>query len=213
MNVFGFLRVLFGTARRLRDKNVQADQLSTLAMPELVREWHARLDKPEVWAGSLRAPDVGGVAAAEARLGVVLPEQLRHFYEVCDGVEALSPDYPHPVVRIAELVPTAFHSPSLSAQCEAQWREWGEQDGDPRALRVFPPGFVAAITDRSERELPFSFADALLALEAPRAGTCVAMLVAEEAAYPAGTVFQIENLTATRYDTLATWLATSATLY
>lgn len=213
MNIFGFFRVLFGTVRRLRDNNAQADQLSTLAMPELVREWHARLDKPAVWAGSLRAPAAGGVAAAEARLGVVLPEQLRRFYEVCDGVEARSPDYPHPFVRIAELTTTASYSPSLAAQCESQWREWGEQDGDPRALRVFPPGFVAAIADRSERELPFSFADALLALEAPREGTCVAMLVAEESLYPAGTVFQIENLTATRYDTLASWLAKSATLY
>ena len=211
MNVFRFFGIIFGTARRLSAKSKRARSLSTLPMPELVREWIASQNIPGVWTASLRAPSHDGVALAESRLGFSLPPQLRSFYEICDGVESQDSEHPYPFVAVRELKPTASYSPPLSAQIAAQWTEWGEADGDPRALRVFPPGYLAAVTDRHEREVEFSFVDNMLALQPPEGGRCICILISEKFTYPPGTVFEIENLTATRHDSLASWLATCTT--
>lgn len=210
MNVFQFLRVMFSTARTLNAKSKQADALSQLPIHELVTVWAARVNQPGVYHAALRSPCPGSVSSAEARLGFRLPQQLRSFYGVCDGLETSDKEHPYPIVRASALALAGAYTPSLSEQADAQWQEWGESDGDPRAFLVHPSGYLAAVTNRVEDELPFSFADSLIALYPPEGARCLCMVVRDSGCYGAGTVLEIENLTATRYASLSTWLAMSA---
>ena len=210
MSLLSFVRVMFGTARRLRTNSKKAQTLAALPMPSLVQAWLAALDPPGERVTTLRPPVPRGVEAMEAKLGFAVPPDVRRLYELCDGVANPTEDTAYPIVSVSDLRRAGEYAPALSTQIEAQWKEWGEADGDPRALRVFPAGYLAALTDRSEREVEFSFADDLLALQPPENGRCLTVLTAPQFEYAAGTVFEIENLTATRYESLSNWLATSA---
>ena len=206
------MRVVFSTVRSLNAKSKHAKALSALPIKQLVPEWVSRVNEPGAYAASLRSASPGAVADAENRLGFRFPEELRAFYEVCDGMEVTDDEHPYPFLRASDLRLAGSYSPSLSEQAEAQWREWGEAEGDPRAFRVFPSGCLAAVTDRAEGEMQFARADSLLALYPPEGARCLCIAVADGGGYTSGTVFEIENLTATRYKSLSAWLGFSATL-
>jgi hypothetical protein len=210
MNLFSILKVFLFTARSLNVKSKHAATLARLPMEQLVPEWASRFSQSGVYKTALRTKISGSVAGTALRLGFQFPEELRAFYEVCDGVETSDEAHPYPFFKASELRFAGSCSPSLSEQAERQWREWGEGDGDPRAFQVYPSGYLAAVMDQTEGEMQFPFADSLLAMYPPQGGRCLCMAIADAGGYAPGTVFEIENLTATRYHSLSAWLAASA---
>jgi hypothetical protein len=142
-----------------------------------------------------------------------LPDEVRAFYATCNGLDAKagSSPFPHPLLGVTALVPCGLHRPPLSAQCEAQWEEWGKEQEEPRALRIFPNHMRNILADEDEGEMQFKDADRIVALTVPREGVCIGFAIDGSLGYPAGTIFHIENLLATRFDNLRQWLAFNAT--
>jgi hypothetical protein len=106
-------------------------------------------------------------------------------------MEVRNEEHPYPFLRADELKPAGSYSPSLGEQAEAQWKEWGEENGEPRAFRVLPPGYIAAVTDRAEGEMQFAFADSLVALYPPENARCLCIAISEGGTYKPGTVLEI----------------------
>jgi hypothetical protein len=206
-------RVLLGTAKRLKKQRTDAAELASLPLSEVLTRWLQSMNaNAELWQGNARPPpEEGKIAACERQLGVALPGEVREFYRCCDGVAPLTEDFPHPILAVGELRLGGSCSPPLADQLNEQWSDWGRESGEPSVLAVFPPSALAVMADRPERCLPFEAADRLLPLVAPRDGACVAIVV-EPGEYAPGTVLDIENLVATRYDSLKAWLAATATM-
>ena len=215
-DLFKIGKVLVKTAKTVRSNRNEASELALRPMTEVIQAWLASLNRlPELWSATTRPPATEEqVLAVEQRLGAHLPTDIRDFFRTTNGLEAKAgtDPFPHPLVSVNALIPCGQHRPPLSQQCEGQWKEWGEAQEDPRALRIFPNDMRNILTDEDEGEIAFPEADRWIALEIPREGVCLAFELSGNGGYAAGTVFEVENLQATRYTNLREWFAYRATM-
>ena len=215
-HLFTIGKVLVKTAKTVRSNRNEAAELAARPMLEVFTAWLKSSSRmPDLWSASARAgASTDAIAAAERRLGVALPADIRDFYALTDGIvpKAGTDAFPHPLLPVTALIPCGQHRPPLSQQCEAQWKEWGEPDEEPRALRIFPNSMRNILTDEDEAEMSFAAADELVALVIPRSGDGLAFALRDGPTHAAGAIFDIENLQATRYTNLREWFAYNATM-
>ena len=215
-DLFTMGKVLVKTAKSVRSNRNDAAELALRPMPEVLEAWLASSNRlPELWSATTRLPATEDqLVVTERRLGATLPPDIRDFYRLTDGLEAKTgtDPFPSPFVGVGALIPCGQHRPPLSQQCDAQWKEWGEEQEEPRALRIFPNNMRNILTDEDEGEISFAEADGWIALEIPRDAGCLAFELRGGLKYPAGTVFEVENLQATRYGNLREWFAYRATM-
>lgn len=214
MGLFDFVRagmaVFQGVRKVSKDAEEARQRAKTEPMEAILGTWvetHNRF--PENWLCEPRpGADETAIGKACERLGAPLPPEIREFYRLANGIAMKQGDFPYPIVPIAALVPAGAHRPALAAQFEAQWNEWGREEGQGQELNVFTTSLIDLAADRHESTIAFSDAGSLVALTVPREGACIAFVL-QDGAYPAGTIMEIENLCATRYAGLKEWLAMS----
>ncbi len=213
MGLFSLLRVAFGTARAIRHSRKHVNALAELPMPDFIPRWVESMSSvADVPHPALRsAVPAAYIAEAEQRLAARLPDELKALYAITDGIDWSAADYHDDFVRIADLKPSAAYSPSLSEQLRGEWERYGRDDGEPEGLTVFSESLVKIMTNKPEFMLPFDDVDDMLALEAPASGNGVVIVSKSHRLLPVGTVLGVENLSATRYGNIRSWLASATT--
>lgn len=212
MGFFKMLRVLFGTAKAIRQSQSQTDELSALSMADFLPRWMKILSRsPDGSHPVLGKPiDALAIASHEQRLDCALPGELAEFYQIADGIDWTSVEYRKDFESISEIRFSSAHSPSLSSQLQTEWQEWGREQGEPRGLRVFSTSLIDLAADDAECTIPFSEVDDMLSLEAPENGKGAVLVTKENRHLPIGTVLEIENLVATRFESIRQWLGSTA---
>ena len=187
-----------------------AGRLHEQPMRELLRSWLSAINRyPERWQGRLRdhAPD-DQVDSAMLRLSGDLPEDLRALYENCNGVAPMSTEFPTVLLPVRALARAGMHRPPLSAQCRRLWEHGGPSDKrQPEQVRLVDSDVLPPVSAVEVTSLGFEQVDSLLALEIPRKGRCVTLVIDDSIGLEPGTVLDFDGLSATRYDSLSRWLA------
>jgi len=212
MGIFAFLRIAFRTKRMLDQSKKQAKALGELPLPEFIPKWLEQMSSAtDNTYPILRPPALASeIADAEQRLGMPLPDELKEFYTLCDGIDWSSASYREDFVRISELKPSCQHKPPLRMQLRKEWETWGRDDGLPEGLQVFSGNLLKLMADAHEFVLPFTDVDEMLALETPASGSGILIVTRPHRLLPRGTILEVENLSATLHDTIRSWLAESA---
>jgi hypothetical protein len=206
-------RVAAGTAGTIRKARTHAARLAALPMPDFLAQWSALTAQlPDGATPTLRPPaSAADIDATERTLGFALPAELREFYQHADGIDWSKADYRRDLVAVAQLTLAAHHAPSLATQARAMWEAHGRDADDPEGLAVLPAdALLDTLVGANEFVLPFADVDAMLALEVPSEGCGIVMVCAGHPRLPVGTVLEVENGCATRYDGLKAWLANDA---
>jgi len=211
----GFLTALRAIAKTIfavRRAKKEGNALARLPLPELLPKWLEIMSSdPDIPFPLLRSPaSASEIADAERRLGITLPDELKTFYALSDGIGWSAADYRNDFVRISELKPSCRYDPPLSEQLRKEWESWGRENGEPEGLPVFSTSLVDLGANRYESVLSFQEVDNMLALETPDSGCAVLIVAQPHPLLPEGTVLDLENLVATRYSNIADWLSGSA---
>lgn len=156
------------------------------------------------------------IRAAENRLGAKLPSQLIEIYRVSDGVQWIIPlggellpmqgQFP----PLAEISLAGKMNPPLSDLAFRYWYKNGRVYDESASVAVVEPD--AELADEPELILEFSELDLFLALQAPSEGTCLIMALTDTYGFPVGTVLELESNIATRFKSIAHWLAAELAL-
>lgn len=208
MGLLGLVKLGVAMARSLRAGSRKEEALRALPLAQFV---------PAVAAILGTAPPAGGCAAAERehwrhRHGLLLPPELQAFYTLANGLPAGPAGWPG-VAPLGELAIAGSAQPPFGAQLLADWEAWGRDHGEPFGLKVMAPSLADLVADDFERVLPFTDTDRMLVLCAPGPGRATLMVAAPHPDLPVGTVLDVENLLATRFDGLQAWLAHAAGLF
>ncbi|MCL2829310.1 MAG: SMI1/KNR4 family protein [Betaproteobacteria bacterium] len=209
MGFFTFLRVLAKTVFAVKQTRKKENALARLPLPEFLPKWlDVMSSDPDAPFPLMRSPaSASEIADAEQRLGTTLPDELKGFYALSDGIGWSEPDCRNDFVRISELKPSCRYDPPLSEQLRREWESWGRENGTPEGLPVFSTSLVKLALDRHKFVLPFEEIDNMLALEAPVSGSGVLIVAEAHPLLPKGTVLALENLSATRHNGIGEWLA------
>jgi hypothetical protein len=211
MGLFSFLRIIFGTATKVRKSRAMAAELGQLPMETFLPKWVECLSQGMDELCPILCPPAkeAEITAAELRLGTPIPDELKDFYRLSNGVRWQEGSSMSNISVLDELRTSSAFIPPLSAQLLAEWEEWGREHEEPRGLRVFANSFADLISDTPERTIPFSEIDSMLALEAPESGQGAVVVVRKNRYFPIGTVLAIEGLQATRFDGIRAWMASN----
>ncbi|BBB60393.1 hypothetical protein UNDKW_2120 [Undibacterium sp. KW1] len=209
MAIFGFIRALLDAAWKLRKFRKVSDKLRILSVQSFIPAWQTSMGHG-VGVFSLNAPaDVDDISKVENRLGCQLAGELKEFYGVCNGFKSTTSDCSSYIVPLRELQYASQYEPSLSNQLEQKWKDLNDVNA-PRGLLVISDSFVKIITADEDTVLSFHDVDNMIALHPPEDGKVVLIVVHDMACYPAGTVLEVEGLSATRFENVRTWLASVA---
>jgi hypothetical protein len=174
----------------------------------LLREWVAVESQfPEHVHPKLRPPaSARQIKAAESRLGVAFPEQLRELYLASDGVEWIVPPN-------ALILPCQYYFPQCEALCTAgelmpalSKRALKTPKGSRPSVRVVRPA-VLSVFAKEEQLLRIEDLDPFLALQTPSGTSCLLLLQSPAHDLPLGTVLDFESNLASHYDSLGHWIA------
>jgi hypothetical protein len=179
----------------------------------LLREWVAvECQFPEHVHPKLRRPaSARKISAAEKRLGVAFPDQLRELYLASDGIDWFVPPN-------ALILPRQHYFPSCDELCTAGELEpalsqrilkapkRSRPKAAPLGVRVVRPSALSVFS-KEEQLLRVEDLDAFFALQSPTGASCLLLVQASAHNLPAGTVLDFESSLASRYDNLAHWLA------
>ena len=190
----------------------EADSLGALPIREFIPRWTALLS-PSVNGESPRlntpASDAD-IAAAESRLALTIPEDLRALYRFSDGLSWYSTGHYREIAALARLQPGSTHNALLSEWLQKDWVRHGRGLNMPEGLPLCHP-HNSPLADE-DILLPFGDLDSMLILEAPQSGSCSAIVVHDHPHLPVGSVLFVEEGAATYYTDLRNWLASSAML-
>jgi hypothetical protein len=152
--------------------------------------------------------------AVPLAISVHLPKELEEFYDVCDGVEALSGDFPLQILPRAQLKLGVNFDRPPSVAMRKHWLKYGRASGEQEAMQIFPANdLLALLADQEELLLPFSVLDQCVPLGRPGLGICPVLVVSPLVGMPVGTILEVEGQCATRYPDFQSWLAHFATLF
>lgn len=153
------------------------------------------------------AASAAQIAAAEARLGWPLPEQLRDFYRASNGIAWSAVAETGGYFPALDRLSTAGKLvPPLSLRQEAHWRKYRAKTGERRAIGLYPPG-VFSVLGEPERWLEYAELDPFLALQQASGSRCLLIAQGPGLAVPVGHVLDVENLVASHFQSLAHWLS------
>ena len=211
LDIFKLGKVLVGTANAVRHQRSTAREVQALPMPAFIERCLQGMHSPHAqWRGSARPPQADAAQLASSKR---LPEELASFYEHCDGFEC-SEDFPARMLPLSELRLGIDHSPSVSQLLARFWDEHGNVSEKDGQLAVLPPDNLGALmTNSAECFLKPTTLDVAVPIVPcePNAFTVILLAPLGEK-LPAGSVIEMENGAATRYDGFKHWLATRATL-
>lgn len=220
--MFGFVRSLFKTAKVIgktvkvvRESRVYDENLSALPMEEFLPTWADATSFPA--AGMLNslnpAVSLHDIEQAEAHLGFQLPDELKDFYLSSNGInrEIDGSDEPaRNVLSIQLLIKPGTRNPPLSSLLREEWLADGKEDGEPEGLCVFSTSLINSLPGAPHQfVLPFSDVDTMLSLESNGHGPLAVAVVNPHTHFPVGTILQIENGTATHFNGVRAWLAST----
>ncbi|HEY5995096.1 MAG TPA: SMI1/KNR4 family protein [Gallionellaceae bacterium] len=208
MGIFAAFRALNETRKTLKKSAKEEDALRALPMAEFLPRW-AGLLSGATGGGPVfhKAAAHADLDLAEQRLGWPLPPELREFYLNANGIDWPMEGYRKNLPSASEIRLSSAYVPALSAQLLDSWQSWGRDEGEPKGIKVFSTSLLDLMADRYECVIPFSEVDGMLSLDAPESGDGAVLVVNSNRHFPIGTVLEVENLTATRYDGIRQWLA------
>lgn len=181
---------------------------SSEPIERLLREWIAVESQfPEHVHPKMRPPaSARQIKAAESRLGVAFPEQLRELYLASDGVDWIVPPN-------ALILPRQSYFPDCEALCTAgelmpalSRRVLKSSKGSQPSVRVVRPA-VLSVFAKEEQLLRIEDLDPFIALQTPSGTTCLLLVHSPAHDLPVGTVLDFESNLASRYDSLGHWIA------
>lgn len=220
--MFDFIRSLFKTAKvvrhtvkAVREARAYEEDLSALPMQEFLPKWAEASSFP---AARIRtslnpAASLHDIEHAEARLELQLPDELKDFYLSSNGIDreiGNADEQARKVLSIQSLIKPGTRNPPLSSLLRQEWLAEGQEDGDPEGLCVFSTRLRDSLPGAPYQfVLPFGDVDAMLSLESDGHGPLAVAVVSPHPHFPVGTILQIENGTATHFDGVRVWLAST----
>lgn len=220
--MFDFVRSLFKTAKIIRhtvkvvhESRVYDENLSALPMEEFLPKWADAMSFPAAGMRSSLNPAASprDIEQAEAELGLRLPDELKDFYLSSNGInrDISGSDEPaRNVLSIQSLIKPGTRNPPLSSSLREEWLTDGQEDGEPEGLCVFSTSLIHSLPGAPHQfVLPFSDVDSMLSLESNGHGPLAVAVVNPHTHFPVGTILQIENGTATHFDGVREWLAST----
>jgi hypothetical protein len=180
----------------------------------LLDQWLLEKAKHTQLAYPIRRPPArrSQIDDAETRLGFPLPSQLKELLLSSDGVDWLVPAGAGLLPRDGYFPPAAalqlageLAKPLTAFVREARQRA-RKRGRDTDAVDIGEPGIWSFLKPPTQR-IGFDDLDALLALQIPIEATCLLMAPRPMFGLAAGTVLDFEGLRASRYESLASWLA------
>lgn len=166
------------------------------------------VEKPQIeWLGRLRGPASSEeIIAAEKRLGFTLPESIRSFFLSANGVEALSHDFPCPILSIGEIRPGAESAPDINGKLlRAQDRHPEISVGDPLEVYLPNDGYAMAMGE-PHLKIPLSELDSLVSLSPMSRRSHATFVGSPCSGLGVGTIVEIEGAKATVYANIKQWL-------
>lgn len=214
MNIFKMFKVVRSTKKQLDANDEYQKDLSSLEMPDFINEWFSVMSKtPDGTRPVLVKPASDTeIENYESRLAIKLPQELIDFYKVTNGIKWRNTTYENDIYSLNEIDFSLNEKTPLSQQLLNEWQEWGQEDGEPKLLRIFTDSIKDILIDKDQFQVPFEFIDDALSLYKSEEGKGAVIIVKENQYLPIGTVLSIENLHATIYPNLRYWLAFKATV-
>jgi hypothetical protein len=87
------------------------------------------------------------------------------------------------------------------------WEQYRKEVGEPKVVELFAPGSLTHVLGDPETTLSFEDLDLFLSLQIPPDTGCLLIAHRDELGVPKDSVIEVENLTATRYESLSHWLS------
>jgi hypothetical protein len=220
--MFDFIRSLFKTTKVIhktvqivRESRAYEQDLGALPMEEFLPKWADATTFPAAgMCSSLRpAATLPDIEQAESRLGLRLPEELKNLYLRTNGIDREIRDADKParkVLSIQSLVKPGAQKPPLSSTLREEWLAEGRDSGDPEGLCVFSTSLTSLLPGAPHQfVMPFGDVDTMLSLESDGLGPLGVAVVNAHPHFPIGTILQIENGTATHFNGVRAWLAST----
>jgi SMI1 / KNR4 family (SUKH-1) len=152
------------------------------------------------------------IQKTELRLGFPLPGQVRELYMSTNGLDWIrTAGQPFPFgghfPPLDQMV-LAGHLPvSLSRLSLQHWELHRKEAGEPKVVELFTPGSLTHVLGNPESTFSFADLDRFLALQIPPNSRCLLVAHCEGLGVPKDSVIEVENLIATRYESLSHWLS------
>jgi hypothetical protein len=180
----------------------------------LIDSWISAMSDPALPLRPIRRPPAScaDIQKAESRLGFSLPEQVRELYLSTNGLEWIR-TAGHPFSFGGHFPPLdrlvlAGHFPDALSRLSLQhWEQYRKEVGEPKVVELFAPGSLTHVLGDPETTLSFEDLDLFLSLQIPPDTGCLLIAHRDELGVPKDSVIEVENLTATRYESLSHWLS------
>lgn len=180
----------------------------------LIDAWIDVMSDPALPWRPMRRPSAScaDIQEAEARLGFSLPGQVRELYMATNGLEWIrTAGQPFPFggyfPPLDRLVLAGDLPEALSRLSLRHWEQHRKETGEPRVVELFAPGSLTHVLDDPECTFSFEDLDRFLALQIPPHTGCLLIAHRDDLGVPKDAVVEVENLTATHYESLSHWLA------
>jgi hypothetical protein len=210
-NVQNFVKAGFAEVEDAVKRGLNKPAISIAA---LLDQWLLDEAKYTHVAHRIRRPPAScsQIADAEARLGFLLPSQLKDLLLASDGIDWVMPPGAPLLPRVGYFPPASALNLAgnlarpLSSFVQETRRRARQRGTDPDAVDIGEPGIWSFLSPPTQR-IQFDDLDALLALQIPTHATCLLMVPRPMPGLAPGTVLDFEGLRATRYESLAHWLS------
>lgn len=190
----------------------------------LIDAWIAQRSHPALPQHPLRRPaaSLAEIAAAEARLGIVLPETLKALYLETNGLDWLANPNPYSdssfhcgghFPPLDRLVFAGQLAEPLSKFLLRHWKQYRKRRHEPQSIELFPPGALTHVFGMPEKIFAFAELDRFLCLQPPCDSGCLLLAHCDDLGVARDSVLDVENGLAVRYANLAHWLSAQIKLY
>lgn len=215
MNEEEMLRAVELAQKQWRRDQEQRALLAEGPIAQLVKDALSAIVKPELnWLGTVRLPaSIETLTDVENNIEDSLPDEIRSFYEECDGFKALSDEFPFAFWRVQDI--------SLGKRLDPPLSEWvrlhqsvnpEREEGAP--LPLFPHNDIEALaTDNPAISIQPEEIDLLVVMEATDDYRRICFSTKPIGPYEVGAIVEIERCVATIYPGIKSWLAATVVMY
>jgi hypothetical protein len=180
----------------------------------LIDAWIEAQSNPALPLRPVRRPPAPSaeIQKAESRLGFPLPAQVRELYENTNGLDWVRTEgqpmpYGGHFPPLDRLVLAGDLPKALSQLSLRHWEQYRKKTGEPKVVGLYPPGTLTHVLGDPEITFSFEDLDRFLSLQIPPDSRCLLIAHRDGLGASKDCVIEVENLIATRYESLSHWLS------